>query len=34
LPEWFQRSNGEWVTMGKLPEDPLWQRFRRWLSRD
>ena len=33
LPEWFQRSNGEWVTMGRLPEDTLWQRFRRWLSR-
>ena len=33
LPEWFQRSNGEWVTMGKLPEDTLWQRFRRRLTR-
>ena len=34
LPEWFQRSNGEWVTMGKLPEANLWQRFRRRLSRN
>jgi len=34
LPEWFRRSNGEWVTMGKLPEDTLWQRFRRRLSRE
>jgi len=32
LPEWFQRSNGEWVTMGKLPQDTLWQRFRRRLT--
>jgi len=28
LPEWFQRSNGEWVTMGKLPEKTPWQRLR------
>jgi hypothetical protein len=34
LPEWFQRSNGEWVTMGKLPEGSLWQRFRRRLTRE
>jgi len=33
LPEWFQRSNGEWVTMGKLPEDTLWQKLRRRISR-
>ena len=33
LPQWFQRSNGEWITMGKLPENTLWQRFRRRLSR-
>ena len=32
LPEWFQRSTGEWVTMGKLPADSLWQRFRRRFS--
>src|SRR2546423_8956058 len=34
LPEWFQRSTGEWVTMGKLPADTLWQRFRRRLSNE
>jgi hypothetical protein len=34
LPEWFQRSNGEWVTIGKLPEGSLWQRFRRRLTRE
>jgi hypothetical protein len=34
LPKWFQRSNGEWVTMGKLPEGSLWQRFRRRLARE
>ena len=28
LPEWFQHSNGEWVTMGKLPEETIWQRLR------
>ncbi|HKS31729.1 MAG TPA: hypothetical protein VJR28_04915 [Chthoniobacterales bacterium] len=28
LPEWFQRSNGEWVTMGKLPGKTPWQRLR------
>jgi hypothetical protein len=28
LPEWFQRSNGEWVTMGKLTEKTTWQRLR------
>ena len=28
LPEWFRHSNGEWVTMGKLPKDSLWQRLR------
>src|SRR5438105_13043547 len=28
LPEWFQRSNGEWVTMGKLPEKTPWQKLR------
>ena len=33
LPEWFHRSNGEWVTMGKLLEDTLWQKLRRRLSR-
>ena len=32
LPEWFQHSNGEWVTMGKLRADTLWRRFRRRLS--
>jgi hypothetical protein len=34
LPDWFQRSNGEWVTMGELPGDTLWQRFRRRLSNE
>lgn len=28
LPEWFRRSNGERVTMGKLPEKTAWQKFR------
>jgi len=33
LPEWFKRSNGERITMGKLPEKTYWQRFRRhWAS--
>ena len=29
LPEWFERSNGERITMGKLSEETYWQRFRR-----
>ena len=28
LPKWFQRSNGEWVTMGKLPGKTVWQKLR------
>lgn len=28
LPEWFQRSNGEWVTMGRLADKTAWQRLR------
>jgi hypothetical protein len=28
LPEWFRRSNREWITMGKLPEETYWQRLR------
>jgi hypothetical protein len=32
LPEWFQRSTRERVTMGKLPADALWQRLRNWFA--
>ncbi|HEY4758162.1 MAG TPA: hypothetical protein VIH43_06365 [Chthoniobacterales bacterium] len=33
LPEWFQRSNGERITMGKLPTETYWQKLRqRWFS--
>lgn len=28
LPEWFQRSNGELVTMGRLADKTAWQRLR------